>query len=381
MLDFGLTPQDFHSQVRERKPHLQRGALKNLRFDWEQVNDLLHHIEPSEAGLQIFHDGPVPQDAYTEIAASAGLSRRRLNKRRFYALMRGGATLVLNRAEAHSAALQGLCTQVAQFCGESTSGNAYLSFDGGGSFGRHWDTHDVYALQLLGRKRWQLFEPTLALPLPQQLSREHAPPQAPPVLDVVLQAGDLLYVPRGWWHAVLPQGAGSFHFSVGSYGPTVQDYLLWVCRNALNDTLAARRALPPTGSTPDLDDALRALARAASDSQALAAFRLEMGSRQQRPAPFDVATFLEPGGDALADEARIRLNAQLRQQDAAAELVINGSRLRLDGPARAIVMLVTRQPRLSLQELSQALPQLPRAVLVSAVLELATHEALIIERG
>ena len=205
MLDFGLTTEAFLRQHFERAPLLRRAALQSPAFSWRDLDELLHHIEPTEAGFQLFRNGLVAQAQYTLESATMGLHRRRLHKRRFWAQLHSGASVVLNRLEHHSSTMQRLCSDVARFCSLPTSGNAYLSIGGAGTFGRHWDTHDVFAVQLIGSKRWRVFEPTYALPLADQTSqRSPLPCPAQPLLDVTLQAGDLLYLPRGWWHEVLP---------------------------------------------------------------------------------------------------------------------------------------------------------------------------------
>lgn len=42
----------------------------------------------------------------------------------------------------------------------------------------------------------------------------------------MMEDGDMVYLPRGWWHHVIPLEVGSFHLSVGSYAPTLFDYMV-----------------------------------------------------------------------------------------------------------------------------------------------------------
>ncbi|MFE2149202.1 JmjC domain-containing protein [Streptomyces lavendulae] len=42
-----------------------------------------------------------------------------------------------------------------------------------------------------------------------------AKPETPPLAEVVLQAGDMLYVPPGWWHAVAATEGWSLHRAAG----------------------------------------------------------------------------------------------------------------------------------------------------------------------
>lgn len=383
MLDFGLTTEDFLQQHFERRPMLRRAALRSQGFSWRDLDELLHHIEPTEAGFQLFRNGLVPQSQYTHDSTTMGLQRRRLHKRRFWALLHSGASVVLNRLEHQSGAMQRLCSEVARFCSLPTSGNAYLSIGGDGSFGRHWDTHDVFAVQLIGFKRWRVFEPTQVLPLAEQTSqRSPLPCPAQPVMDVTLQAGDLLYLPRGWWHEVLPGDQPSFHFSIGSYAPTVQDYIVWASQQLLPGYAGARRSLLPGAPLEDVAASLQALQSQATKPEWLARFHAERGERENRCAGFDAELFLARDAASLLNAStRITLIAGVHTTGDQLELLGNGSKLRIDGIARAIVMLLSNRSSCSLRELGEQLPQVPTGALRSVLLELATHELVSIERS
>ncbi|HEU4350197.1 MAG TPA: cupin domain-containing protein, partial [Actinoplanes sp.] len=98
--------------------------------------------------------------------------------------------------------------------------NAYLTPAGSQGFATHYDTHDVFVLQVGGTKRWRIHEPVLADPLERQAWGGHkdevsATAEGEPALDVVLEPGDALYLPRGWLHAAQAQGERSLHLTVG----------------------------------------------------------------------------------------------------------------------------------------------------------------------
>lgn len=97
--------------------------------------------------------------------------------------------------------------------------NCYWSPDGQG-FGLHLDDHPVWLLQLEGRKRWRYSR----APFPNVLGtatfaegvREirvpwrEAPIARPPDNDfeeVVLEPGDVLYLPEGCWHRAAAEGS------------------------------------------------------------------------------------------------------------------------------------------------------------------------------
>ena len=47
------------------------------------------------------------------------------------------------------------------------------------------------------------------------------------VLRVLLEPGDVLYIPRGWWHDVIATDSPSLHLTIGLEWRTVADYLYW----------------------------------------------------------------------------------------------------------------------------------------------------------
>ena len=158
MIAFGLTPAEFQQRHLERQPLLAKRALREP-FPWSELDSVLHHIEPTPPVFQLFNAGPVGAERYTDLTVELGAPRRRLNQRRFYAELRGGATLVINGFENHSARGLRLCAELGRFTGWRTVGNAYLSVGGRGTFGQHWDTHDVFAIQLVGRKAGSFIRP------------------------------------------------------------------------------------------------------------------------------------------------------------------------------------------------------------------------------
>jgi hypothetical protein len=93
--------------------------------------------------------------------------------------------------------------------------NAYYTPRGSQGLAVHHDTHDVFVLQVSGEKRWLVYEPVWELPLKHQRYTKAMGEVGPVVLDVVLRAGDTLYLPRGWMHEALTSDHDSLHLTVG----------------------------------------------------------------------------------------------------------------------------------------------------------------------
>ena len=165
-----------------------------------------------------------------------------------------GATLVLQSVHRMHPPVARFCRELAAELGHPTQCNAYLTPGGEHQgFDFHHDTHDVFVLQVSGRKRWIVHEPVLRLPLPSQAqSGPHLVPEgAEPLLDVELEPGDALYLPRGYVHAAVTTDVDSVHLTVGVLSTTWYDVLADVARLA-GEQEEFRQALPvqPAESLP-----------------------------------------------------------------------------------------------------------------------------------
>jgi len=381
MIDFGLTTDEFRERHAEREPYLRRQALRGEPFAWAELDAALLRVEPTAPFFQLFNGGAIPEERFTEVVPELGAPRRRLSKRRFYAELKAGATLVVNGFENYSPAALRLGAAVRRFRGAATAGNAYLSIGGRGTFGRHWDTHDVFALQLIGRKRWQVFPATFPLPLGMHRSEVVGGACSPqPIMDCMLEAGDMLYVPRGWWHHVLPTEGPSLHLSIGTYAPTVHDYVSWACARHLPAALAARRTLGAAASAEDLDAAVEALRDVVLSAQARAEFEREAASRERSQAELHTELHLAGSANGLEPDDVVSMNTVLRLEAAATEIPVRGGRLRLRPLARTIVATLGADA-LPLATLQSRLADEDPAELRAAVLELAEHDVLTIVRA
>ena len=162
---------------------------------------------------------------------------------RIYAEFDAGATIVLQ-------SLQRTWLPVARFCrrlelelSHPVQANAYITPPGERGLGVHYDTHDVFVLQLAGRKRWTLYEPVFELPLPSQPWSASTSSAGDELLDVELAPGDCLYVPRGVPHEATSLDGMSAHLTLGVLAVTWHDVAQELVAAAA-DEVAFRRSLP-----------------------------------------------------------------------------------------------------------------------------------------
>ena len=128
-------------------------------------------------------------------------------------LLRQGSSLVLNRIDEAAPSIGRLTAAIERELSCEVWCNAYLSFGAGSAFRAHYDLHDVVILQVHGRKHWQSFGVAVPHPI------ENPPGGVATGRDVVwedtLEAGDVLYLPRGEVHMATLDGVDSVHLTIG----------------------------------------------------------------------------------------------------------------------------------------------------------------------
>ncbi|MBL8778540.1 MAG: hypothetical protein JNK12_21580 [Acidimicrobiales bacterium] len=136
-----------------------------------------------------------------------------------------------------------LCRGLAEELGHRVQANAYLSPPAAEGFDLHYDTHDVFVLQVEGTKHWTVHEPADVLP---HRRGRGAPPPAfgEPVWSGTLEPGDCLYLPRGFGHQARTSDAASLHLTVGVLAFTWRHVLRLLADVLPDDDVALRRALP-----------------------------------------------------------------------------------------------------------------------------------------
>ena len=127
-----------------------------------------------------------------------------------------GATIVLQALHHNWPPIADFCRRLEAALGEPVQANAYFTPRSAQGLAVHHDTHDVFVLQTAGKKHWRVYEPVVELPLQDQKysKAKHGEP-GQPVEDGVLEAGDTMYLPRGWLHDALTTDSESLHLTIG----------------------------------------------------------------------------------------------------------------------------------------------------------------------
>jgi len=316
-----------------RAPLLTRQAELDRDFtdllDAAAIDDLVSRRGLRTPFLRMAKDGTVlAASRFTRGGgAGAGVTDQAADDR-ILTELGDGSTLVLQGLHRTWPPVVDFATDLAAELGHPVQVNAYITPPENRGFAAHYDVHDVFVLQIAGHKRWYVHEPVVRNPLPDQPWQQHRAAVASraaeqPLIDVVLEPGDSLYLPRGYLHSADALGEISIHLTVGIH-PVTRHHLVQQLIARARDDPALRTSLPmgvDLGDSqvlaPELSATVSALAAhlasaaGSASVEAVAAGVADEVTTQTRPAPLGPLAQLQ-AVETLGPETVLQLRRGLR---------------------------------------------------------------------
>lgn len=239
MLDFEaiLSPLPislFIKEIMGQRHHLARGEGRCFGdlMTWELLSEALLTHRFDYPRLRLVKEGrTLPPDEFMEAQATRrGEYLRRQNASAVEGLMRAGAMLHLAAADELSPRLSYLAASAESVFGSTCFVNIHAGLHNSRGFDTHWDGHEVCVLQVQGRKHWRVLGITEKAPLAVPPAQKGSPPEDL-LWEGALEAGDLLYLPRGCWHSAVALDGPTLHLSLGWENPNGADFLRWLVAN------------------------------------------------------------------------------------------------------------------------------------------------------
>lgn len=171
---------------------------------------------------------PLPPADYNERKQAAlGESIIKLVAGKVMHHLNSGATLAIDFAEDLSLKIKSISDAISHQFLERTAATIFFSIGDEKGFTTHWDNSDVFVFQLSGKKRWKIYHPTLASPV-EENKVTMSIPEGQPSYDFILNTNEMLYIPRGYWHAPQPCDAHSLHISFAFRQRNGIDFIKWL---------------------------------------------------------------------------------------------------------------------------------------------------------
>jgi ribosomal protein L16 Arg81 hydroxylase len=233
--------EDFKNNYWEKEVLvIQRGNPEYYEslFSIDDVDVLLDLHRPKGKSIRIVkNQEPLNASKYENADGS-------LNLNQIYAGYADGYTVVVNEIDRFWKPLKSLCQNTSSFLNHSTVANMYLTPANEKALLPHYDTHDVYVVQVHGKKHWKIYDADYQTPLVNSFQPVFQREQLKNVREITLHAGDLMYIPRGVPHEADTSDESSLHLTLGVYPTQWVDLLMKSVYHLAHSKLELRQSLP-----------------------------------------------------------------------------------------------------------------------------------------
>jgi ribosomal protein L16 Arg81 hydroxylase len=206
----------FFAEYFNKKPLLRKNALKDPQgiLSLERLDELVNMeiIQPPYLRVNLQGSG-VPDKGFTQTIKVQGQDvTDTIVPEKVYELFRAGGTIVWSSLNHFDTSLRRFTKVICDKFGARTDCVAFLTPAGRQGFNPHHDPVDLFIVQTEGTKRWRLWNP--AEVRVGEAASYTAEELGEPVIDVLLEPGDVLYLPYDTPHAAAAEELASVHLSI-----------------------------------------------------------------------------------------------------------------------------------------------------------------------
>jgi len=331
-------------------------------FSLGDVDRILSSTTPRWPAFRLVKEGrQLDRRSYTRAGRVGGQPVDDLaDPRRVYELFGGGATIVLQSLHRFWPPLARFGRDLELALTHPVQVNAYVTPPAAQGLGLHHDTHDVFVLQVHGRKRWEVRHPD-GRPGERLLGAELAP-------------GDCLYIPQRFPHAARTAETASVHLTVGVVATTWGDVARRAVTSAVEGALSgeplpAGYAADPATLTAGLAEQLTEVRRRLDklDPAAIAEAAADRFWSSQPPllaGQLQELLALEEIGDDTMVRRRPGALCRLRRREDRLEVLLGDRTLLMPARLAPAMRVVLAGERLAVADLAGYLDPPSRLVLV-----------------
>lgn len=134
-----------------------------------------------------------------------------------YDLYNNGGTIIIEEIDKKQKSVFKCVKDIEDALSVKVQANLYLTPPSSQGFPAHYDTHDVFILQTVGKKIWRVYSNPVELPSQDNKYNEKLHSNIDLLYEVELKQGDFLYIPRGFVHEAKTSVTTSGHLTIGLY--------------------------------------------------------------------------------------------------------------------------------------------------------------------
>ncbi|KAJ1481442.1 hypothetical protein T484DRAFT_1899432, partial [Baffinella frigidus] len=242
-----ITIDEFYRDYHEKKPLLVKRGNPKYYDNWLKMAGVKKLVA---AGLE--WNSELDATSYKDGARTTLNGTGVAEEESVWDKYNTGCSVRLLRPQRRMDGMAKLLSLLEGHWGSGAGANVYLTPADHQGFAPHWDDIEAFILQTEGAKHWQVYAPrNKDEEMPRYSSGNLEQGETgKPVLEADVEAGDLLYFPRGYIHqARSAKGTHSLHVTVSyGYRNAWYDYLKIALNQALEtavrEDVTLRRGLP-----------------------------------------------------------------------------------------------------------------------------------------
>ena len=240
-LVFPYEPHEFAKDYWGKKLlHIRRNNRHyfNHLMTIEDLDYVLDQSRPKGRSLRVVKNQiPINPSKYENEDGSINLNR-------IYAAYADGHTVVVHEVQRFWKPIQRLCKSLEQEFNFKTIGELFLTPKNQKALSPHYDSHDVFVVQLQGSKNWILYDEEYKTPIVNSFQPIFDRDELKNKREITLRAGEVLFIPRGVPHEAVTTNESSLHLSIGVHPSQWLDLLTMSITQIAQNDVEFREALP-----------------------------------------------------------------------------------------------------------------------------------------
>ncbi|SDZ02454.1 cupin domain-containing protein, partial [Hymenobacter psychrophilus] len=208
-------------------------------FSIEDLDKVLEYNRPQGSSLKVVKSNqPMNPSIYENKDES-------LNLNQLYVAYADGYSILINGIQRYWNPIKVLLENIRKQISHDLSANLYLTPENEKAFSPHYDSHDVFAIQISGKKHWILYDDArFKTPLLNSYQPTFQREQLTNATEITMCAGDILYIPRGVPHEAYTTDKSSMHITIGIQSTQWIDFITKSLLSVSQKYIGLRKALP-----------------------------------------------------------------------------------------------------------------------------------------
>lgn len=234
-----LNKEQFFEQYWEQKPFVIKRAARDYYeeiLDLPKLNEIFASRMFRSPDMRIFNNG-------VSRHFSQFSKKNKANGNTVLQEFESGSTIIFENLDRNHIELGKLIRTIENELHIDLRTNVYLTPPEARGFKEHWDTHCVLVMQVYGTKEWEVWDNPIALPLESQKYDPAIGKKANKLGTMIMEEGDIAYIPRGFVHRAKANDQASLHITMGLKPLKMQDLVRDAVKNICKRDVVFRKAM------------------------------------------------------------------------------------------------------------------------------------------